>query len=339
MIKKIFKILKEYVFKIENNEKLKFRNLIFYTLFLFIIFFFFLWLSFFIVIRSTKEYQLNNFQKMNLMKALIILQKKNLKPRIVEKTSKKYKKYTVIEQKPSAGTMVKKNRVITLTVSTGNLTFKIPKLVDLKTLTAKKKILNVYKKKESIPNVVVIKEYSSRFAKGKVFRQRPKVNQVVDINEGIFLFVSKGKEKKKITLKNYVNKYFYPVKKNLEELGIKVKLFFKTSNKKSGVILKQNITEKTILNLEEDNEIEFLVAVKNEDDIQERLRTYSFDWKNVTIPKIKKVKMKIKDNINERTIFSENIIIGNSLEISYLSYGSGSLEIYIDNKVYDKKFF
>lgn len=338
-MKKILLFLKEYVFKIENNEKLKFRNLIFYTLFLFIIFFFFLWLSFFIVIRSTKEYQLDNLQKMDLMKALIILQKKNLKPRIVKKTSKKYKKYTVIEQRPSPGTMVKKNRVITLTVSTGNLTFKIPKLVGLKTLAAKKKILNVYKKKESIPSVILVKEYSSKFSKGKVFRQQPKAKQIVDINEGIFLFVSKGKEKKEITLKNYVNRSFYPVKKGLEELGIKVKLFFKTSNKKSGTILKQNIDKKTILNLEEDHEIEFLVAVKNEDDIQERLRVYSFDWKNITIPMLKKVKVKVTDTINERTIFLDTIIIGNPFEISYLGYGNGFIEIFVNNKIYDKKFF
>ena len=160
-----------------------------------------------------------------------------------------------------------------------------------------------------------------------------------DINQGIFLFVSKGKEEKKLVLKNYVNQSFYSTKKKLEELGIKVKLFFKKSTKKSGTILKQSLNRATVLNLEEENEIEFLVAVKNEDEVQERLRVYSFNWKNVTIPKIKKIKIKIKDSINERIIFSENIITGNPFEISYLGYGSGALEIYVNGKIYDKKFF
>lgn len=339
-MKKILTFLKERVFAIENNEKLKFRNLILYGIFLSVIFLFFLWLSFFLVIRSTKEYQLDNFHEMDLMKALILLQNKNLKVRIVKKVSTKYSKYTIMEQKPSSGTMVKKNRVITLTVSSGNLIFKIPKLIGKKPLQAKKQLLKIYKKKESTPSVIIVKEYS-KFPKGKIFKQRPSANKKVDVNEGIFLFVSKGREKKELTIPNYINSDFFIVKNKLEDIGINVKLFFQQSSKKSGRILKQSITANETLDLSKNQEIEFLVAVKKkeEENLQSRLRIYSFQWKSDIKPDVKKIVIKIKDKVNQRIIFSDYKITGNPFEVSYLAYGKGALEVILNNKIYDKVFF
>lgn len=112
----------------------------------------------------------------------------DLKFEIVGKKSSEVEKGKIFEQKPKAGTDIKKGETIKVYVSSGEKNKDLEDLSGMTSSKAKKKLEDLGLK------IVIEEEYNNEVPKGVVIRHNPGPGEKIKSGSTVTLFVSKGKE-------------------------------------------------------------------------------------------------------------------------------------------------
>lgn len=360
-IRKIFSFING-ILTLEEAGFINTRRLIRFFLFTLVFFAFVFGSTFVFLIRSFDEVQLADVVNQDAITAIKTLQNQKLKTYIVTKSSTKYERFRVIKQKPSAGTSIKQNRTIILTVSLGQKISKMPSFVGKKIYEAKEKLLDLFSAYAIVPNVIEQRRYSSDTAEGFIIEQQPKKGSPLDPDGDVLFIVSRGITSNAIKIISYRWENYKEVKSRLESVGIDVKArsVFTIDPQRIGLIFDQSIPPGG--KLKKGNSIQFKVGIRTELDEtifkSEVYRIYSLQVpykysaslnrsrrnikeKKITQDEINKsrarlrlIEVIVKDELGQSTRFRERVYVGTYLDIPYKTYGEGSATVYIDGSVY-----
>lgn len=149
--------------------------------------------------------------------------------------STEYAANTIMKQSPEAGTTITTGDTVTVVVSAGKETIKVPD-VQYKEKTEAKAVL------ETLGLKVTIKEVESEtVGAGLVISQSVDANAMVDPGTNITLTVSKGAAS--FAMPSVVGKTEADAKRILTGKGLSVSVTYEYSTKASGTVLKQSISE------------------------------------------------------------------------------------------------
>lgn len=125
----------------------------------------------------------------------------------------------VFEQSEKEGEKLKKGAKITLYVSMGENTKKVPDVYDMTEAAAVSEL-----KAQGFTNIEKVEMASEDTDKGKVIKTEPKKTQVVKENEKITLYISTGKPEVKVKVPDVIGLTSESAKKKLEEEKLTVKV-------------------------------------------------------------------------------------------------------------------
>ena len=125
----------------------------------------------------------------------------------------------VFEQSEKEGEKLKKGANITLYVSMGENTKKVPDVYDMTEAAAVSEL-----KAQGFTNIEKVEMASEDTDKGKVIKTEPKKTQVVKENEKITLYISTGKPEVKVKVPDVIGLTEESAKKKLEEEKLTVKV-------------------------------------------------------------------------------------------------------------------
>ena len=149
--------------------------------------------TFWLSVRGAEEVLVPNVESKELIAALIELQEKELYPRLQVRYSSDYEKGMVIEQRPSAGTIVRVGRRISLTVSRGPVIDRVEDYVGQKLEDVKIHLQTLF---ASYRALLKIKEPVSYVfdpePAGTILAQKPEPGTVIDSLTELELVVSRG---------------------------------------------------------------------------------------------------------------------------------------------------
>lgn len=160
-----------------------------------------------------------------------VLEDNELECKIDYEYSDKLSKGKVIKQQPEAGESVKKNSIITVTVSSGRLV-SVPDIKGLSYNKAKKLV-----EKASLKLTAERKAYSATVEESSVISQSPKARSVLAEGKAVTVIISKGK--KPITVPNLFGMSLKKAKAKAKGFTIKVKR--KYSEKEKNTVISQSI--------------------------------------------------------------------------------------------------
>ena len=187
---------------------------------------------------------------------------------IGSKVNPSYEPGEIIEQTPAAGVTRKSNLVISVYVSVEEETEKMPQLAGTDYQVAKVQLTNLglnleFQKKE---------EFSDKYPEGQVIKTEPALGEPLRKGNTVLLIVSKGPEKKPVTVPNYVGSKDAEAALDAEALGLSVgDHIFEFSDKPVGTVLKQSLAAES--QVEQGTEIVFTVSKGPE--VVTRLYEYS----------------------------------------------------------------
>jgi beta-lactam-binding protein with PASTA domain len=178
-------------------------------------------IAFFITVRGEEETLVPNVVAADLLEALGMLQEKSLAPRVEGRISDDHAKWTVIEQEPAAGTLVKAGRPVLLVVSRGPI---VDRVGDYEGRDLDEVRLELQTLFASYRELIKIQEPVARVtdvaAAGTVLAQNPPPNTPIDGVVLLELVVSKGPRGDLIELQNYVTRPFLEVRDELAVLNL-----------------------------------------------------------------------------------------------------------------------
>lgn len=169
--------------------------------------------------------------------------------RETKEPSRKYEKDHVTRQTPETDAKTYKGSTVMVWLSSG-LEVQIPDVANKKGDSAKSSL-----EKDGFEKVTIKEEYHSTVKEGNVIRTEPGAGEWHLSSDELVLVVSKGP----IKMPNLVALKYDTAKKKLEELGLKVKATYETSETvEKDVVIRQTVTYDTIV--EAGTEIELVVS-------------------------------------------------------------------------------
>ena len=178
-------------------------------------------IAFFVAVRGEEETLIPNVVAEDLLAAISMLQEKSLAPRVEGRVSSEHDKWTVIEQEPEAGTLVKAGRPVLLVVSRGPIIDRVGDYVGRDLDEVRLELQTVF---ASYRELIKIKEPVARVsdaaAAGTILAQNPAPETPIDGLVVLELVVSKGPMGDLIELQNYVNRPFQVVRDELAALNL-----------------------------------------------------------------------------------------------------------------------
>ena len=178
-------------------------------------------IAFFVAVRGEEETLIPNVVAEDLLAAISMLQEKSLAPRVEGRVSSEHDKWTVIEQEPEAGTLVKAGRPVLLVVSRGPIIDRVGDYVGRDLDEVRLELQTVF---ASYRELIKIKEPVARVsdaaAAGTILAQNPAPETPIDGVVVLELVVSKGPMGDLIELQNYVNRPFQVVRDELAALNL-----------------------------------------------------------------------------------------------------------------------
>ena len=167
--------------------------------------------------------------------AIGLLEEAGLDYRIQEREDESTEKGIVISSTPEAGARVDKGTMITLFVSKGNESVKMPNVVDVSLEQAKSQLEGMGLK------VTVNNEYDDTIEENRVISSSPAAGETVKLGTTVTLTVSKGKEK--TTMPYVVNKSYDDAVYALSQAGLNVGSvsYENSSNIAEGYIIRQGL--------------------------------------------------------------------------------------------------
>ena len=161
---------------------------------------------------------------------------------IGQRASSKYAAGQIIEQSPERGKTVKGNRVISVFVSSGAKTEKMPNLVNKEYRDATLQLTNLDL------NLVVndpVEEYSS-ITKGYVIRTIPEYGETLQEGDSVTLVVSKGEQPKPVTVLSFIGIDIEIVRQQVTQTGLVVgEVTQRASDEPYGTVIEQSINAET----------------------------------------------------------------------------------------------
>ena len=161
---------------------------------------------------------------------------------IGQRASSKYAAGQIIEQSPKRGKTVKGNRVISVFVSSGAKTEKMPNLVNKEYRDATLQLTNLDL------NLVVndpVEEYSS-ITKGYVIRTIPEYGETLQEGDSVTLVVSKGEQPKPVTVLSFIGIDIEIVRQQVTQTGLVVgEVTQRASDEPYGTVIEQSINAET----------------------------------------------------------------------------------------------
>ena len=161
---------------------------------------------------------------------------------IGQRASSKYAAGQIIEQSPERGKTVKGNRVISVFVSSGAKTEKMPNLVNKEYRDATLQLTNLDL------NLVVndpVEEYSS-ITKGYVIRTIPEFGETLQEGDSVTLVVSKGEQPKPVTVLSFIGIDIEIVRQQVTQTGLVVgEVTQRASDEPYGTVIEQSISAET----------------------------------------------------------------------------------------------
>jgi len=216
-----------------------------------LIVFLFAWIIFVVLTFSENIVKVPNVEGDYIYSALKKLSDKKLIADVSPKYSDKYKEGKVYDQSPWQGSIVKKGRVVTFSVSLGTLDNALPdvtgfNLLELSAFLDKKYPKGAIPFKIDTPKY----EFNENIEKGKIFKMEPEEGTFLKEVTKLKIWVSNGPEDKNAQLlKNYVDKNFNAVNEELANAGIPYSFeFVFVKNKKADMtIAEQSIGENALI--------------------------------------------------------------------------------------------
>jgi serine/threonine-protein kinase len=138
---------------------------------------------------------------------------------------------TVIDQVPGAGAKVDRNSTVTLIVSNGPTTVKVPDVVGLTLQDARARLLRARLRAD------VTRESSPTVAKGLVIRSDPGPKKLIERGSSVTLTVSKGPQQ--VTVPNVVGQQREDAANLLRERGLSRDVREKSSDQPQGTVVSQ----------------------------------------------------------------------------------------------------
>ena len=161
---------------------------------------------------------------------------------IGQRASSKYAEGQIIEQSPEKGKIVKGNRTISVFVSSGAKTEKMPNLINREYRDAALQLTNL------VLDLIVsdpVEEYSS-ITKGYVIRTIPEYGETLNIGDTVTLVVSKGEEPKPITVISFIGIDIEIVRQQATQSGLVVgEVRQRASDEPYGTVIEQSISDGT----------------------------------------------------------------------------------------------
>ena len=178
-------------------------------------------IAFFAAVRGEEETLVPNVVAEDLLAAIGMLQEKSLAPRVEGRVSSDHDKWTVIEQEPEAGTLVKAGRPVLLVVSRGPIIDRVGDYVGRDLDEVRLELQTVF---ASYRELITIKEpvaqVSDAAAAGTILAQNPAPETPIDGVVVLELVVSKGPKGDLIELQDYVGRPFQAVRDELAVLNL-----------------------------------------------------------------------------------------------------------------------
>jgi len=156
--------------------------------------------------------------------------------------SSKYEAGTIIEQSPEKGKTVKGNRTISVFVSSGAKTEKMPNLVNREYRDATLQLTNL-----DLDLVIndPVEEYSN-ITKGYIIRTIPEYGETLQEGDSVTLVVSKGEQPKPVTVLSFVGIDIEIVRQQVTLSGLVVgEVTQRASDEPYGTVIEQSISAET----------------------------------------------------------------------------------------------
>ena len=156
----------------------------------------------------------------------------------------KYEAGTIIEQSPEKGKTVKGNRTISVFVSSGAKTEKMPNLVNKEYRDATLQLTNL-----DLDLVIndPVEEYSS-ITKGYIIRTIPEYGETLQEGDSVTLVVSKGEEPKPVTVLSFIGIDIEIVRQQVTQSGLVVgEVTQRASDEPYGTVIEQSINAETLV--------------------------------------------------------------------------------------------
>ena len=279
------------------------HQLVRFTVVIIFIFTLFFSITFLILMIGTNERKVPNLINKDLIMSVQELQRLNLKPIIYSKYSSENPRYSIIFQNPRPGMTVKEGRKIILIVSKGKKINQVPKLIGTNIIDARMILLELYSSFQKLPPLIINKRYSSNYNKDIIINQIPSPGSPINEEENIILLVSRGIFSNQLRIPNYRWKYYRDIKKQLEDLGVdvKLKLALSQSPENYGKILKQNVKPGSVLKKGDD----IIFTVASAPDFKDSLKKEkSYRFYTISIPHRQENKFKRKNK--EKSSYRKN---------------------------------
>lgn len=178
-------------------------------------------IAFFATLRGAEETLVPDVVAEDLLAAMGRLQEKSLAPRVEGRISADHPKWTVIEQEPQAGTLVKAGRPVLLVISRGPVVDRVGHYVGRDLEEVRLELQTVF---ASYRELIRIEEPVARVTDaapaGTILAQNPAPDTPVDGVVQLELVVSKGPRGDLIELPDYVARPFPEVRDELAALNL-----------------------------------------------------------------------------------------------------------------------
>ncbi len=331
-INKYLKIFKDYV---EKNTKIIIRN---------VVLIFFLAVStlvivgfgvFWITRKGPPEVVVPNISGKNLMEALLVLQKKGLGVTIDPRYFTDFPEYTIVDQEPKPGSIVRQGRKVKLIVSKGPIISIVEDYTGKTVNYVRSRLQEIFSFQGKSIQIGKITYVTSDLPEGTIVAQYPPPNTPIGSVDKIDLVVSKGKELQAFYLENYTGRFVDEVMEILALRGVIVNVITEEvmNPDMNGRILSQEPEPGTVV--KRNDTVTFHVGYLPSEKEKEKLyaRVLNFD-----IPADREkvnVKIAVKDRIGEREIYNAENKGGESISVPFKSYTNTRVFIYLDDELYE----
>lgn len=164
-----------------------------------------------------------------------MLEDSNLRVKLVEANDASVPAGQVISQYPEAGSKVKEQRLVTLTISKGGEELTMPDLKSLKRADAEDKLIKMGLK------LGAVREEHSKEPAGTVISQDPRSGSKITKGDSVDITVSLGEKEKEVTVQNYAGLSVDSARSNLEANGLSLGgVTEESSDKAKGTVISQS---------------------------------------------------------------------------------------------------
>ncbi len=210
-----------------DSDEDRAKKIIWYAFFgSFVLIFVVSWIIFVLFTFTSTSIKIPNMVGDDVYSALKKMSDKDLMVRVFPKFNDKYPEGTVYLQNPSHGAVVKRGRLVILTVSLGNQDNSLPDFTGM-TMFEVDDLLNAkYPLKNKAPYTIEtpVTEHNDKVAIGQVIRQTPEAGTMLKKVKKVQLVMSSGPASKtaKKVLNNYTGKRVRDILGEISSLGIAV---------------------------------------------------------------------------------------------------------------------